>query len=503
MAHSFNLQTNMKAEKASMPPATPPLEYEAAASDKQWEKEWEKVRHLLRKSVGPSKFEHWLAPLAFGACEDGRIVLHAPTKFLANWIGDHYGSKLRQCWSNISAEIGVHIIRVDIVYREDMKLAPAPAAPRASPHAPQTHAAQMAAEVETPLDPRLCFDNFVVAESNHLAYQTARDLVDDMNGGNAPAHQGPLFIHGDIGQGKTHLLHAIGLKLRHSTSCRVINLSAERFRYYFIRALQQDDMMAFKNRFCDADILIMDDLQFLSGKATLSEFFHLLNVIHDNRGRLIVAATKLPVQFEQFDERIRSRLGGGLVVNIQPANAKLRQDIIRAKLRALQPPVAIAPQIVNYLARNITTNIRELEGALNRIIAHARHAVRQIDVEQARFILRDLIQAEHKRITISDIQRKTAEYFDISVNDLLSARRQRAIARPRQIAMFLAKQLTPKSLPDIGRRFGGRDHTTVLHALRRIEELCASNPRVERDVAALRQICQQTQSSPRKALLDD
>ncbi len=443
--------------------------------------QWTLISHDLRQSLGASKFERWLAPLVFGYIDHDRVVLYAATKFLANWISDHYGNKLRQHWQKKISQI----LRVDIIHQPHMT----PRAPRAAiPNAP--------APVETPLDPRLEFDNFIVGDVNRLAHHSARALAESCAGSlsDAPLHHGPLFIHGDIGQGKTHLLHAIANQLRRQTGQepprRVMNLSAERFRYHFIRSLRRDDMMAFKHIFGDIDVLIMDDLQFLSGRATQDEFFHILNTVHDNRGQLIFAATRPPASLDKLDARIRSRLGGGLVVDIQPADNALRLDILRAKLRHLSPPINISSMLPAFLAQHITANIRELEGALNRIVAHARYASKPVDIDQARLILRDLLQAGEKRITISDIQRKTARYYDISLNDLLSARRQRAIARPRQIAMFLAKQLTPRSLPDIGRRFGGRDHTTVLHALRRVEALIASDRRIESDVETLRQQCQ-------------
>ncbi len=458
--------------------------------------EWSAISSALRETLGAAKFERWLAPLAFGRIDHDRVILYAATKFLANWISDHYGNRLRQHWQQKIPSI----LRVDIVPRAD--LAQKSAAGSASAMKPPTAIANAPAPVETPLDPRLEFENFIIGDVNKLAYHSARATAESCAGSLSDGllHHGPLFIHGDIGQGKTHLLHAIANFLRRTAGKntgnndraprRVMNLSAERFRYHFIRSLRRDDMMAFKHIFGDIDVLIMDDLQFLSGRATQNEFFHILNTIHDNRGQLILAATAPPAALDKLDARIRSRLGGGLVVEIHSADNALRLDFLRAKLRRLSPKINISPLLPSFLAQHITCNIRELEGALNRIIAHAHYASKPVDIDQARLILRDLLQAEQKRITISDIQRKTAKYFDISLTDLLSARRQRAIARPRQIAMFLAKQLTPRSLPDIGRRFGGRDHTTVLHALRRIEALIASDRRIESDVAALRRQCQ-------------
>lgn len=472
-------------------------------------KKWDQVRQILRTKIGKTKFERWLAPLSFGAWEEGCIILHAPTKFLANWINDNYGSHLKQCWRSVALIEGIEIIRVDIMHQSNM----GDVSLNSNSHtAALPHITSIAptASVETPFNLKMNFENFVCGESNLLAYKNAlayanrydglfssnNDLAEgktneiDCHGNYKDEVLAPLFICGGIGQGKTHLLHALGSQLKKNKHCRVMNLSAERFRYYFVKALGQKEMLAFKQRFSEVDVLLMDDLQFLSGEATQNEFVQILNLIQDNRGQLIVASTKPPSQLEKLDERIRSRLNGGLVVDINPADYKLRQDIIRAKLRNQIPPISFSPMMIQFLAQNITANVRELEGALNRIIAHARHLGKVPDIDAARLILRDLLQTTTQQITVQTIQKKTAEYYDISLNDLLSARRQRAIVRPRQIAMFLAKQLTPRSLPDIGRRFGGRDHTTVLHALRRVEELCASNQKIGRDVENIKLMCQ-------------
>ena len=460
------------------------------------QKDWEVIRARLCESIGQAKFARWLEPLQFGEIEKDRIILYAPTNFLRHWISDHYGHKIRQCWNRYARQSSQQIMRVEIVCLDNMPLSQSAKMVLEAPSKGKDLTLQeVRAPVETPIIPHMSFDNFVSGESNQLPLTILRDLSDYIAGESVQTKiipDGPLFIHGSIGQGKTHLLHAFANQLRKKAPNHSMrSLAAERFRYHFVRSLSRNENMDFKGFFNQTDILIIDDLQFLSGKATQNELFHILKMVVDHQGRIIVAGTKPPTQLDNLDRRIQSLLGGGLVIEIKPAGQKLRHDILRAILRKLQPPLTIAPSIIHFLAQNITDNIRELEGALNRIIAHAQHDGGQLlDVDQARLILRDLLQTHQKRITVSDIQKQTALYYDISLNDLLSARKQRAIARPRQIAMFLAKELTPRSLPDIGRRFGGRDHTTVLHAVRRIEKLALTDTHIEEDVDNLRKLCQ-------------
>jgi chromosomal replication initiator protein len=480
----------------------------AAETETEWQagEAWQDVCASLHTKIGTTKFNQWVVPLRFGAWRAGRIILIAPTKFFANWMSDNYGSAIKQAWQKAASKQAIEIIRVDIIHQptsaQDKNLPPLEKkfAPQEAGAAVLTKMSRRNSPVaETPLNENMSFDSFVAGESNLLAYKTALEWSENYTQGKSQKVESPLFICGSIGQGKTHLLHAMAAKLKKDPQCQVMNLTAERFRSDFVNALRQKEMHIFKQRFYSIDILIMDDLQFLSGEHTQKEFLQLLNLIHDRRGKLIFASTEHPAQIKKLDENVRSRLGGGLVVDIYPADNQLRQDIIRQKLRAQIPPLQLPDTMIQFLADNITTNIRALEGALNRIIAHTRHLGKTPDNSHARLILRDLLQTPHKQISVSDIQDKTAKYFDISLHDLLSARRQRDIARPRQIAMFLAKQLTPRSLPDIGRRFGGRDHTTVLHALRRIEELCSSNAKVQKDVANIKALCQ-SQKPPQSIL---
>ena len=298
----------------------------------------------------------------------------------------------------------------------------------------------------------------------------------------------PLFLYGGVGLGKTHLMHAIAWQIRKNDPNRkVIYLSAEKFMYQFIRALRFKDTMAFKQQFRSVDVLMIDDVQFISGKdSTQEEFFHTFNALVDQNRQVIISADKSPSDLEGMEERLRSRLGWGLVADIHPTTYELRLGILQAKADALNANIPL--KVLEFLAHKITSNVRELEGALNRIVAHAELVGRAISLESTQEVLHDLLRANDRRVTIDEIQKRVAEHFNIRVADMHSARRARAVARPRQVAMYLAKQLTARSLPEIGRKFGGRDHTTVMHAVKKVEELRATDPAFAEDVELLRRM---------------
>jgi chromosomal replication initiator protein len=298
----------------------------------------------------------------------------------------------------------------------------------------------------------------------------------------------PLFLYGGVGLGKTHLMHAIAWHIRTQIPARkVIYLSAEKFMYQFIRALRFKSTMDFKDQFRSVDVLMIDDVQFISGKdSTQEEFFHTFNALVDQNRQIVISADKSPSDLEGMEDRMKSRLGWGLVADIHPTTYELRLGILQAK--AEQRKAAIPPKVMEFLAHKITSNVRELEGALNRILAHATLVGRTISLESAQEVLHDLLRANDRRITIDEIQKRVAEHYNIRLADMHSARRARAVARPRQVAMFLCKQLTPRSLPEIGRKFGGRDHTTVMHAVRKIEELRATDRTLAEDVELLRRM---------------
>ena len=298
----------------------------------------------------------------------------------------------------------------------------------------------------------------------------------------------PLFLYGGVGLGKTHLMHSIAWAVKKKDpSKRVIYISAEKFMYQFIRALRFKDTMAFKEQFRSVDLLMIDYVQFISAKeSTQEEFFHTFNALVDQNRQVVISADKSPSDLEGLEERLRSRLGWGLVADLHPTTYELRLGILQSKATTMDTEVP--RDVLEFLAHKITSNIRELEGALNRIVAHASLVGRPVTLENTQDVLQDLLRASDRKVSIEEIQKRCAEHFNIRVSDMHSARRSRTVARPRQIAMALSKQLTQRSLPEIGRKFGGRDHTTVIHAVRKVEELCAQDPSFAEDVNLLRRM---------------
>ena len=341
------------------------------------------------------------------------------------------------------------------------------------------------------LDPRYTFENFVVGKPNELAHAAARRVAESEQ---VVPGCNPLFLYGGVGLGKTHLMHAIAWHIRRNNpKRRVLYLSAEKFMYQFIKALRFKEALAFKEYFRSVDVLMIDDVQFISGKdSTQEEFFHTFNALVDQNKQLIISGDRSPSDLEGIEERVRSRLGWGLVADIHATTYELRLGILQSKIDQMKG-VDIPQKVVEFLAHKITSNVRELEGALNRVVAHATLVGRPITLETTQEVLRDLLRANDRRISVEDIQKQVANHYNIKVSDMHSARRSRAVARPRQVAMYLSKKFTPKSLPEIGRKFGGKDHTTVMHAVKRIDELMAADHEFAKDVELLsRRLCRGT-----------
>ena len=340
----------------------------------------------------------------------------------------------------------------------------------------------------SPLDGRCTFDNFVVGKPNELAHAAARRVAE---GG--PVAFNPLFLYGGVGLGKTHLMHAIAWEVRQNNpEARVLYLSAEQFMYRFVSALRFKEMHGFKEMFRSVDMLMVDDVQFISGKdSTQEEFFHTFNALIDQQKQIVISADRAPGEIDGLEERIRSRLQWGLVVDLHPTDYELRLGILQAKAEAQleqNPGVSIGAGVMEFLAHRISSNVRVLEGALNRLFAYASLVGREINLDMTQECLADILRASERKVTIDEIIRKVADHYNLRMSDLLSARRARQVARPRQVAMYLAKTLTSRSLPDIGRRFGGRDHTTVIHAVRKIEELRVTDSQIAEDVELLRRM---------------
>ena len=339
-------------------------------------------------------------------------------------------------------------------------------------------------DVPGPLDPRFTFDSFVVGKPNEFAYACARRVAEQ------PSSQGfnPLFLYGGVGLGKTHLMHAIGIELsRRGNGRSVVYMSAETFMYRFIAAIRAQSTLEFKDQLRSVDVLMIDDLQFLVGKDnTQEEFFHTFNALVDAGKQIVVSADKSPSEISGLGDRLRTRLGCGMVADLHATTFELRISILEAK--AQRAGTAVPGKVMELLAHRITSNVRELEGAFNRLIAHATLFNRPITLETAQEVLHDILRAHDKRVTIDEIQKRVAEHYHMRLSDMGSARRARAVARPRQVAMFLAKQLTSRSLPEIGKKFGNRDHTTVMHAVTRVTELMTTDVNFAEDVDLLRKM---------------
>ena len=462
----------------------------AEGLDTELNAQWARVRGRLRAEFGEAAFRSWLKPLVLISHNGSEVRVGVPTRFMRDWVVAHYADRLRVLWTGENPAIRAVEIVVDgqrpQAVRASSPIAKAPAeAPTAPPpgEISGNGRADGREDVGAPLDPRFTFENFVVGKSNELAYAAARRVAEATT-----VSLNPLFLYGGVGLGKTHLMHAVAWHIRkRSPQRRVIYLSAEKFMYQFIRAIRHKTIMAFKEQFRSVDVLMIDDVQFISGKdSTQEEFFHTFNALVDQNRQVVVSADKSPSDLEGMEERMRSRLGWGMVADIHPTTYELRLGILQAKAEQLKTDIPV--KVLEFLAHKITSNVRELEGALNRIVAHATLVGRSITIETTQEVLHDLLRANDRRVTIEEIQKKVAEHFNVKLADMHSARRARAVARPRQVAMYLAKQLTTRSLPEIGRKFGGRDHTTVMHAVRKIDELRAVDSGFSEDIELLRRM---------------
>ncbi len=490
------------------------------------EERWARVRSRLESELGEDVYSSWFARLELEAVEGDTVVLSTPTRFIRQWLISHYTPTLIAGW-----QVEMPQVRdVRLVVRSALRApAPAPgeaagnaaAAPSAAGAVPAPHlapAARRQASAETmhrpapvhvqgavepglegsPLDPRFTLDTFEEGRSNQLALAAARQVAFRQPGDTVAFN--PLFIHAPVGFGKTHLLQAVtAATAANGAGRRARYLTAEHFMYRFVAALKAKATLSFKELLRDIDVLVIDDLQFLNGARVQEEFFHTLNTLLDGARQVVVAADRPPVELDTLDPRVRSRLGGGLTVEIGAPDLELRRKILKRRVAAQKaafPQLVFPEEVVDFVAEAVTTNGRDLEGAVNRLVAHNQLAVSSsggagaaITVQMAEAVLKDLLRArETKRPKIEDIQRVVSQHFGVSKSDLVSARRTRSIVRPRQIAMFLSKQMTPRSLPEIGRRFGGRDHTTVLHAVRKVEELVQSDQQIAEDLKTLRRM---------------
>jgi chromosomal replication initiator protein len=456
--------------------------------DRLMTSQWASVRSKLQQEVGEVEYRTWLKQVSLFGIDGDEVTLVLPTRFLRDWVAKEYKDLITTLWQAENPGI------------KRIELRAQPARNSTAPNLGEPHTAMPAtapkpesrADSAAPLDQRFTFETFVVGKPNEFAYACARRVAE------SPATPGfnPLFLYGGVGLGKTHLMHAIAWELSKKAGngkpVSVAYMSAEKFMYRFINALRSQSTLEFKNELRSVDVLMIDDLQFLIGKDnTQEEFFHTFNALVDAGKQIVISADKSPSDLSGLEDRLRTRLGCGMVADLHATTFELRISILEAKANRAQVEVPV--KVMEFLAHKITSNVRELEGALNRLVAHANLFNRQITLETAHEVLHDVLRAYDRRVTIQEIQKRVAEHWNIRVSEMSSARRSRNIARPRQVAMYLAKQLTSKSLPDIGRHFGDRDHTTVMHAVSRVTALISTDTAFAEDVELLRRMLESGQ----------
>ena len=467
----------------------------------------EKVRAILKARLGEDIYSSWFNALEFDSFDGRSVVATVPVKFLKSWIQSHYADDLLECCA-VEFE-GAE--RIDIVVRQPGMSKAASHAGQAAGQADGSAVAELTPSEQrrptsrpgpafllgrthangfegSPLDPRYTFDSFVVGPANRMAHAAATQVAETVLADDRAFN--PLYLHSNVGLGKTHLQHAIAWEVKRQSKAQVLYLTAERFRYQFVEAIKSQDALAFKDKFRSIDILLIDDLEFMRGEKTEQEFEHIVNSLLDGGKQVVVASARPPAQLDGLNDRMRSRLQRGLVTEISSLDPALRLKILEKRAqekRATDPSFEIPIAVVELLADKLTESGRELEGAINRLYLtwQLMHAPVTLDIAET--IIRDLVQGiEPRRIKIEDILRIVSRHYAVSKQDILSQRRHRSVVRPRQIGMYLAKHLTSRSLPEIGRRFGDRDHTTVLHAIRKIDKEVGENPRLKEEIEELK-----------------
>jgi chromosomal replication initiator protein len=471
----------------------------AGDADPSQEQRWLRVKQRLRAELGEDIFASWFARLDLDAIAAGTVRMSVPTRFLKSWLQSHYADRVLASWQTEDTTI----LRIELTVRtpvirptltKSAKHTEQPQTPErrtamgeGSP-APAGALSGVDSPNGSPLDQRFMFDNFLVGRANTLAHAAARQ-VSIARRGDAVLFN-PLYIHAGVGLGKTHLLQAIAWS--GSPERKILYLTAEKFMYGFVSAIKTQTALAFKDALRGIDVLVIDDLQFLQGKSTQVEFGHTLNALVDSGRQVVVAADRPPSDLETLDDRMRSRLAGGLVVEMGPLSEEIRLEILKNRVglaRLHHPGFDVPAPVLAFIAETVTHNGRDLDGALNRLLAHSKLTGAPVTMDIAELAVRDLVRPQDlKRVKIEDIQRTVARHFNVNRSDMLSSRRTANVVRPRQIAMYLAKTLTLRSLPEIGRRFGGRDHTTVLHAVRKIEALAERDRNLAEEIEILKRM---------------
>lgn len=445
---------------------------------------WKDVSRDLIAHYGEALYKSWLSKINFVEIQGGSsVILSAPSNFVRDWIKSNYHDVITHLFIHHDARLK----QVDIITQERAVVT------KTALEVVELDLVEQGFSLDTNknslsyLDSRFTFDNFVVGSPNELAYAAALLVAESES---AVVKSNPLFLYGGVGLGKTHLMHAIAWHCHiKSPNRKVLYLSAEKFMYRFIKALRNKDVMSFKDEFRSVDILMIDDIQFICGKeSTQEEFFHTFNAIIDNNKQMVISCDRSPSDLDNVEDRIKSRLGWGLVADVHSTTYELRVGILESKLEKMD--IKISQNVIDFLASKITSNVRELEGALNKVIAHSTLVGREVTLENTQDILRDLLRSNERIINIEEVQKRVASRYNIKVSEMSSSRRLRSIARPRQIAMYLSKKLTSKSLAEIGASFGKKDHTTVMHAVKKIESLILEDADFREEITLLTRILQ-------------
>ena len=462
------------------------------SDDRRFQTEWYRVSSRLKEEIGDKAFENWVRPITACDFKDAQVRLSVPSRFMRDWVVANYLDRLKELWAGENNKVRSVDLFIQPSQKSTDEIKDSDNVNLAQEDMPQELNSTVATtkptletrnRISAPLDSRFKFDQFVVGKPNEFAYAAARRVAEASS-----VSFNPLFLYGGVGLGKTHLMNAIAWEiLERDASRTVMYLSAEKFMYQFVRALREQNTVDFKEQFRSVDVLMVDDVQFIGGRdATQEEFFHTFNALVDQGRQIILSADKSPSDLEGVEERLKSRLNCGLVADIHATTYELRLAILENKTEKIK--LDAPHQVLEFLAHKITSNVRELEGALNRVAAHTQLVGRDLTLETTQEVLHDLLRANNRRVTIEEIQKRVAEHFNIRISDMHSARRARSVARPRQVAMYLAKQLTSRSLPEIGRKFGGRDHTTVMHAVKKVDELRDHDSIFAEDVELLRRM---------------
>jgi len=436
---------------------------------------WNEILEKFKKTFGNDIYESWIKNVNLKKEFNHYVILIVPTRFVRDWIVSRYADKMLDVIKTFKKSIQRLEFLIDETNEKSSQFT-------------FSKKNKITSIENSPLNynrfrPNNTFDNFIVGESNELAYTAAKKICAQS------AHYNPLFIYSSVGMGKTHLLNAIGLEVGNSK--KVMFISAERFMYHFVKSIKNNEMVKFKDFFREANIFIIDDIQFVNGKEAMQEeFFHTFNALIERGSQIVISSDRPPSDLDRIQERIRSRMSGGLVIDIQPPDLDLRIRILKSKFEEIKinfkENYDLSDEVIKFLASEVKSSIREMIGALNRILAFTKINTKSPNIYECKKILKNFINSNNKSINVEHIQNLVASYFNLNIQELLSPRRSRSLARPRQIAMYLAKQHTTNSLPDIGRKFSNRDHTTVIHAVKKIDELIKKDNDIRQNVIELK-----------------